>query len=37
MAKGITEQVIRSSGNVFADMGLPDAAEATPRPGWEPP
>ena len=27
MAKGITEQVIRSSGNVFADMGLPDAAE----------
>ena len=25
--KGITEQVIRSSGNVFADMGLPDAAE----------
>jgi len=27
MAKGITEQVIRSSGNVFADLGLPDAAE----------
>jgi predicted XRE-type DNA-binding protein len=27
MAKGITEQVIRGSGNVFADMGLPDAAE----------
>jgi predicted XRE-type DNA-binding protein len=27
MAKGITEQVIRSSGNVFADMGLPNAAE----------
>jgi len=27
MAKGVSEQVIRSSGNVFADMGLPDAAE----------
>jgi hypothetical protein len=27
MAKGITEQVIGSSGNVFADMGLPDAEE----------
>ena len=27
MARSITEQVIRSSGNVFADMGLPDAAE----------
>ncbi|MGA8090006.1 MAG: XRE family transcriptional regulator [Terracidiphilus sp.] len=27
MAKRIPEQVIRSSGNVFADMGLPDAAE----------
>jgi len=27
MAKGIREQVIRSSGNVFADMGLPDADE----------
>jgi predicted XRE-type DNA-binding protein len=27
MAKGITEQVIRGSGNVFADMGLPDAEE----------
>ena len=26
MAKSIPEQVIRSSGNVFADMGLPDAA-----------
>lgn len=27
MAKGIRGQVIRSSGNVFADMGLPDADE----------
>ena len=27
MAKSVAEQVIRSSGNVFADMGLPDAAE----------
>ena len=27
MAKNIPEQVISSSGNVFADMGLPDAAE----------
>lgn len=27
MAKGVREQVIPSSGNVFADMGLPDAAE----------
>jgi predicted XRE-type DNA-binding protein len=27
MAKSIAEGVIRSSGNVFADMGLPDAAE----------
>jgi predicted XRE-type DNA-binding protein len=27
MAKGITQQVIRGSGNVFADMGLPDAVE----------
>jgi predicted XRE-type DNA-binding protein len=27
MAKRITQQVIRSSGNVFADMGLPDAPE----------
>jgi predicted XRE-type DNA-binding protein len=27
MARIITERVIRSSGNVFADMGLPDAAE----------
>jgi predicted XRE-type DNA-binding protein len=27
MAKGATERVIASSGNVFADMGLPDAAE----------
>jgi predicted XRE-type DNA-binding protein len=27
MAKRIPEQVVRSSGNVFADMGLPDAAE----------
>jgi predicted XRE-type DNA-binding protein len=27
MAKGTTNQVIRSSGNVFADLGLPDAAE----------
>jgi predicted XRE-type DNA-binding protein len=26
-AKGITGQVIRGSGNVFADMGLADAAE----------
>jgi predicted XRE-type DNA-binding protein len=27
MAKRIQEQVVRSSGNVFADMGLPDAAD----------
>jgi len=27
MAKSIKEQIVRSSGNVFADMGLPDAAE----------
>jgi predicted XRE-type DNA-binding protein len=27
MAKDATDQVIRSSGNVFADLGLPDAAE----------
>lgn len=27
MAKGAKEKVIPSSGNVFADMGLPDAAE----------
>ena len=27
MAKSTPEQVIRSSDNVFADMGLPDAAE----------
>jgi len=27
MAKSIPEQVIRSSGNVFADMRLPNAAE----------
>jgi predicted XRE-type DNA-binding protein len=27
MAKSILGKVIRSSGNVFADMGLPDAAE----------
>ena len=27
MAKAITQRVIPSSGNVFADMGLPDAAE----------
>jgi predicted XRE-type DNA-binding protein len=27
MANGRGEQVVRSSGNVFADMGLPDAAE----------
>ncbi len=27
MAKSIPGQIIRSSGNVFADMGLPDAAE----------
>jgi predicted XRE-type DNA-binding protein len=27
MARGIAEQVVRGSGNVFADMGLPDAAE----------
>ncbi len=26
MAK-VTEQIIQSSGNVFADLGLPDAAE----------
>jgi predicted XRE-type DNA-binding protein len=27
MAKATTERVVPSSGNVFADMGLPDAAE----------
>jgi predicted XRE-type DNA-binding protein len=27
MAKATTERVIPSSGNVFADMGLPDTAE----------
>jgi len=27
MAKDTREQIIRSSGNVFADLGLPDAAE----------
>jgi predicted XRE-type DNA-binding protein len=27
MAKAQTDRVTRSSGNVFADMGLPDAAE----------
>jgi predicted XRE-type DNA-binding protein len=27
MTKGATDQVIQSSGNVFADLGLPDAAE----------
>jgi predicted XRE-type DNA-binding protein len=27
MAKATTQRVIPSSGNVFADMGLPDAAE----------
>jgi predicted XRE-type DNA-binding protein len=27
MAKAATDQVIKSSGNVFADLGLPDAAE----------
>jgi predicted XRE-type DNA-binding protein len=27
MAKRVTVEVIRSSGNVFADLGLPDAAE----------
>jgi predicted XRE-type DNA-binding protein len=27
MAKAATDQVIQSSGNVFADLGLPDAAE----------
>ena len=27
MAKSARDQVIPSSGNVFADMGLPDAAE----------
>lgn len=27
MPRGISEKIIRSSGNVFADMGLPDAAE----------
>lgn len=27
MAKAATGQVIRSSGNVFADLGLPDAVE----------
>ena len=27
MAKTISNQVIQSSGNIFADMGLPDAAD----------
>jgi predicted XRE-type DNA-binding protein len=27
MAKGTTDQVVQSSGNVFADLGLPNAAE----------
>jgi predicted XRE-type DNA-binding protein len=27
MAKSATDQVVQSSGNVFADLGLPDAAE----------
>ena len=27
MAKRSQEQIVRSSGNVFADMGLPDAGE----------
>jgi len=27
MAKKIRERIIPNSGNVFADMGLPDAAE----------
>jgi predicted XRE-type DNA-binding protein len=27
MARSTTTQAIKSSGNVFADMGLPDAAE----------
>ena len=27
MAKKISDRVVQSSGNVFADMGLPDAAE----------
>jgi predicted XRE-type DNA-binding protein len=27
MARPATDKVIRSSGNVFADLGLPDAAE----------
>jgi len=27
MARAATDQVIRSSGNVFADLGLPDAVE----------
>jgi len=27
MGKGIEMEVLQSSGNVFADMGLPDAAE----------
>jgi predicted XRE-type DNA-binding protein len=27
MAKGATDQVVQSSGNVFADLGLSDAAE----------
>jgi hypothetical protein len=27
MADGIRGQIIRSCGNVFADMGLPDTAE----------
>src|ERR1039458_9149059 len=31
MAKATTERVTPSSGNVFADMGLPDAPELDPK------
>src|ERR1039458_1574979 len=31
MTKKIIERVIPSSGNVFADMGLPDAVELDPK------
>jgi predicted XRE-type DNA-binding protein len=33
MAKRTTDQIIRSSGNVFADLDLPDAAELHTKSG----
>jgi len=37
MAKTTIERVIPSSGNVFADMGLPDAVELDTKAALEPP